>query len=111
MHLPDDRTAGAQHSSGNVHELVPAYDKLLAHPVIDHNAVVLVGSSYGKHLAALLIAPRPAGVTRADAGRHGDRRGRAGAAFRSAMTLGGARSSLPIPMKRYAPAPASTGMS
>jgi pimeloyl-ACP methyl ester carboxylesterase len=42
----------------NLHDVVAAYDCLIAHPSIDTSAVVVVGSSYGGYLAALLTGLR-----------------------------------------------------
>ncbi|MCY1260614.1 Alpha/beta hydrolase family protein [compost metagenome] len=38
----------------NLRDLLAAYDRLVAHPQIDPNAVAVVGTSYGGYLAAIL---------------------------------------------------------
>lgn len=43
----------------NLHDVLAAYDMLVAHPAVDEKSVVLVGSSYGGYLAAVLSALRP----------------------------------------------------
>ena len=43
----------------NLQDLLAAYDALVAHPSIDHDAVAVVGSSYGGYLAAILTELRP----------------------------------------------------
>lgn len=43
----------------NLNDMLAAYDLLTGHPAVDSNAVVVVGSSYGGYLAAVLSALRP----------------------------------------------------
>jgi dienelactone hydrolase len=43
----------------NLADVVAAYDRLVAHPMIDPAAIAVVGSSYGGYLAAVLTAVRP----------------------------------------------------
>ncbi|WP_315130118.1 alpha/beta fold hydrolase [Achromobacter marplatensis] len=43
----------------NLRDVVAAYDRLAAHPSLDSGSVVVVGSSYGGYLAALLSSLRP----------------------------------------------------
>ena len=42
----------------NLRDLLAAYDRLVAHPRIDPNAVAVVGTSYGGYLAAILTELR-----------------------------------------------------
>ncbi len=43
----------------NLRDMLAAYDMLVSHPAVDEESVVLVGSSYGGYLAAILSALRP----------------------------------------------------
>ncbi|MFT3800736.1 MAG: alpha/beta fold hydrolase [Burkholderiaceae bacterium] len=43
----------------NLLDLVSAYDRLIRHPAIDHDAIAVVACSYGAYLAALLTTMRP----------------------------------------------------
>jgi pimeloyl-ACP methyl ester carboxylesterase len=43
----------------NLNDMLAAYDMLVGHPAVDEESVVLVGSSYGGYLAAILSAIRP----------------------------------------------------
>lgn len=43
----------------NLQDLLAAYDVLVAHPLIDRDAVAVIGSSYGGYLAAILTELRP----------------------------------------------------
>ena len=43
----------------NLSDMMAAYDLLVSHPAVDPDSVVLVGSSYGGYLAAVLSALRP----------------------------------------------------
>ena len=43
----------------NLRDLLAAYDRLLAHPAIDTEAIAVVGTSYGGYLAAILTSLRP----------------------------------------------------
>ena len=43
----------------NLNDMLAAYDLLTGHPAVDANSVVVVGSSYGGYLAAVLSALRP----------------------------------------------------
>lgn len=43
----------------NLHDLLAAYDKLVARRHVDPEAIALVGSSYGGYLAAIVTALRP----------------------------------------------------
>jgi pimeloyl-ACP methyl ester carboxylesterase len=43
----------------NLADVVAAYDRLAAHPLVDPAAIAVVGSSYGGYLAAVLTAVRP----------------------------------------------------
>src|SRR3954468_23271400 len=43
----------------NLRDLVAAYDVLARQPLIDKEAIAVVGSSYGGYLAAILTALRP----------------------------------------------------
>jgi pimeloyl-ACP methyl ester carboxylesterase len=43
----------------NLRDVVAAYDRLAAHPLVDRSAIAVVGSSYGGYLAAVLTAERP----------------------------------------------------
>ncbi|KAK0357872.1 hypothetical protein LTR94_037682, partial [Friedmanniomyces endolithicus] len=40
-------------------DVVAAYDYLAAHPLIDAQAIGVIGTSYGGYLSALLTAERP----------------------------------------------------
>lgn len=56
------RTQSEQQSvtrQGNLNDLLAAYDVLAAHPLIDSNAIAVVGSSYGGYLAAIMTELRP----------------------------------------------------
>ncbi len=43
----------------NLHDMLAAYDFLAAHPLVEHDCIAVVGSSYGGYLAALLTERRP----------------------------------------------------
>jgi dienelactone hydrolase len=43
----------------NLNDMLAAYDLLVGHPAVDASSVVVVGSSYGGYLAALLSAIKP----------------------------------------------------
>jgi dipeptidyl aminopeptidase/acylaminoacyl peptidase len=43
----------------NLRDVVAAYDKLAAHPLVDKSAIAVAGSSYGGYLAAVLTSVRP----------------------------------------------------
>ena len=43
----------------NLADVLAAYDRLIAHPLVDGAAVAVVGSSYGGYLAAVLAGERP----------------------------------------------------
>ncbi|MEM5385918.1 alpha/beta fold hydrolase [Paraburkholderia phymatum] len=43
----------------NLQDLLAAYDALVDHPLIDRDAVAVIGSSYGGYLAAILTELRP----------------------------------------------------
>ncbi|MGO4700535.1 alpha/beta hydrolase family protein [Dyella sp. 2RAB6] len=43
----------------NLHDMLAAYDFLAAHPLVEHDSIAVVGSSYGGYLAALLTERRP----------------------------------------------------
>jgi dipeptidyl aminopeptidase/acylaminoacyl peptidase len=43
----------------NLRDVLAAYDRLVAHPMVDRSAIGVVGSSYGGYLAAILAAERP----------------------------------------------------
>lgn len=43
----------------NLRDMLAAYDLLAAHPAVDSNAMLVVGSSYGGYLAAVMSALRP----------------------------------------------------
>jgi uncharacterized protein len=43
----------------NLRDLVAAYDLLARHPVVDADAIAVVGSSYGGYLATILSSVRP----------------------------------------------------
>lgn len=43
----------------NLRDVMAAYDMLAAHPAVDPQQIVVVGSSYGGYLAAILSAMRP----------------------------------------------------
>jgi hypothetical protein len=42
----------------NLRDVMAAYDRLVAHPALDHGPVAVVGSSYGGYLAAILSSLR-----------------------------------------------------
>ncbi|UYO94665.1 alpha/beta hydrolase family protein [Pollutimonas sp. M17] len=43
----------------NLRDIIAAYDTLAQHPVIDTNAIAVVGTSYGAYLSAILTTRRP----------------------------------------------------
>jgi len=43
----------------NLADVIAAYDRLVAHPLVDPAAIAVVGSSYGGYLAAVLAGVRP----------------------------------------------------
>ena len=43
----------------NLNDMLAAYDLLISHPAVDAHSIVVVGSSYGGYLAAVLSALRP----------------------------------------------------
>lgn len=43
----------------NLHDVLAAYDELVAHPAVDPSSIAVVGSSYGGYLAAILTTLRP----------------------------------------------------
>src|SRR5258705_11459869 len=43
----------------NLQDLLAAYDAVVAHPLIDRDAVAVVGSSYGGYFATILTELRP----------------------------------------------------
>jgi len=43
----------------NLHDMLAAYDLLASHPLVEHDSIAVVGSSYGGYLAALLTERRP----------------------------------------------------
>ena len=43
----------------NLEDVVAAYDRLIAHPMVDPAAIAVIGSSYGGYLAAVLTGVRP----------------------------------------------------
>lgn len=43
----------------NLRDILAAYDRLVAHPAIDSDAVAVVGSSYGGYLSTFLTRQRP----------------------------------------------------
>ncbi|VFT63737.1 biotin carboxylase [Pseudomonas aeruginosa] len=48
------RAPGAGDARDNLQDLLAAYDRLVAHPAIDSEAIAVVGTSYGGYLAAIL---------------------------------------------------------
>src|SRR6476661_7806680 len=42
----------------NLHDVIAAYDRLVAQPAVDDKAIAVVGSSYGGYLAAILTSRR-----------------------------------------------------
>jgi alpha-beta hydrolase superfamily lysophospholipase len=43
----------------NLQDVVAAYDRLVAHPMVEKEAVAVIGSSYGGYLATILSTMRP----------------------------------------------------
>lgn len=57
-----ERTRGQRQTVSrdeNLRDVVAAYDKLAAHPGIDGSAILVIGSSYGGYLSAILTTIRP----------------------------------------------------
>lgn len=58
-HASDKAHRGTVTREDNLNDMLAAYDLLTGHPAVDANSVVVVGSSYGGYLAAVLSALRP----------------------------------------------------
>jgi dienelactone hydrolase len=57
-HARDQREHDLVTREDNLHDVVAAYDLLVAQPAVDDKAIAVVGSSYGGYLAAILTSRR-----------------------------------------------------
>lgn len=58
-HAGAEARLGQVSREDNLRDLLAAYDRLVAHPATDTEAVAVVGTSYGGYLAAILTSLRP----------------------------------------------------
>ncbi|MES2941509.1 MAG: alpha/beta fold hydrolase [Pseudomonadota bacterium] len=58
-HASDKEHRNTVTREDNLNDMLSAYDLLVSHPAVDSRSVVLIGSSYGGYLAAVLSALRP----------------------------------------------------
>src|SRR6266516_4413264 len=58
-HVESASFMGMATRQDNLNDVMAAYDFLIAQPFVDKSAIVVIGSSYGGYLAALLTTVRP----------------------------------------------------